>query len=136
MAKKLRKFFSGYWKTIIVAGIILYASLLREPRFSLPTLIHGDKWMHMLSYALLGAMAWWDSTSSGNSGWKRTAIAIVFPILYGGIIEWLQELWFYPRTSDWIDWAADSIGVLIGCAITVVMYNTTKRKKDDSRMAQ
>ena len=128
MANRLRKFFCRYWKTMTVAGIILYACLLREPRFSLPTLMHGDKWMHMLAYALLGAMAWWDSTSSGNSGWRRATIAIMFPIIYGGIIEWLQELWFYPRTGDWIDWAADTIGVLIGCTITIVVHTIKKRK--------
>lgn len=135
MVNKLGRYISGYWKTIVVAGMVLYASLLRDPHFSLPPVAHGDKWAHMLMYALLGGIAWWDSTRCGVKAWWRVLVAVVLPILYGGIIEWVQGRWFYPRTGDWVDWMADAIGVLIGCGIVMAIY-AIKDARDDARVAK
>lgn len=106
-----------YWKTFLVAAVILYVSLLREPYLTLPPIAHSDKWAHFLMYAMLGAIAWWDSMRSGMKGWCVVAIAIVLPVLYGGAIEIVQELWFYPRTGEWMDWLADAVGVMFGCGL-------------------
>ena len=38
---------------------------------------------------------------------------LCYPILYGGLMELLQEYYFPPRTGDWEDWIADIVGVLI-----------------------
>lgn len=47
--------------------------------------------------------------------------ALLLPILYGGLIEILQENFFYPRTGDWWDWLADIVGTLIGCVVAFVV---------------
>ena len=108
----------GYWKTLLIALTILYGSLLREPHFSLPPINYGDKWVHLLVYAMLGAVALWESTHYGLKGWRIMVVTLVLPMLYGGAIEVVQEWWFFPRTGDWWDWLADSVGVLLGCGIT------------------
>lgn len=115
----------GYWKSLLVALIILYGSLLREPHFSLPPIDYGDKWVHLLVYAMLGSVALWDSMRYGLKGWRIVVVALVLPVLYGGAIEIVQELWFYPRTGDWVDWLADSVGVSLGCGITA-SFNAIK----------
>lgn len=74
-----------YWKTIFVACVILYTSLIRELNFNLPFITYGDKWAH------------------------------------------LQECWFYPRRGKWLDWLADSVGVLLGGGVTAAVLAIKSR---------
>ena len=111
----------GYWKTVVIGIGILYVSLVRDPGISLPTFVGADKWVHGLMYAILGGIACWDSIGMKMSGWRLGIIAIGLPIMYGGIIEGIQELWFAPRSGEWMDWLADSIGVIIGAALMMII---------------
>lgn len=109
-----------YWKSIVVCIGILYVSLVREPGISLPTFVGADKWVHGLMYAILGGVVCWDSMWIKINGWRLWLIAIVIPMIYGGLIEITQEQWFAPRSGEWIDWLADCAGVFIG-AISVMI---------------
>lgn len=122
------------WKSVIVAAIILYVSLLREPHFALPTFAHSDKFAHVILYLLLGAMAYWDSERANVGSRARWIIAAVIPILYGGVIELLQEWWFYPRRGDCLDWLADAVGVIVGNGIVAMIYFISKKRNYDTRM--
>ena len=116
----------GYWKSIVVCIGILYVSLVRDPGISLPTFVGADKWVHALMYAILGGMVCWDCMRIKMSGWRLWLIAVVLPILYGGIIEVIQEQWFAPRSGEWMDWGADCAGVIIGATSIMIikrLYN-------------
>ena len=112
----------AYWASIIVCIGILYVSLVRDPGIHLPTFVGADKWVHLLMYALLGAVATYDSIRFQLSGWRLWLVATLLPILFGGIIELVQEQWFAPRSGEWMDWLADGIGVIIG-AISIMIIN-------------
>ena len=58
-------------------------------------------------------------------------LVVVFPIIYGGLIEVLQDKFFYPRVGDWADWLADIVGVVIGTVICMII-----RKWHERRVAQ
>lgn len=119
-----------YWKTLVVTAVILYGSLLREPHFKLPPVENADKWVHGLMYAALGGVLLWDLLRDRQIGWKtgqRTGFAALMSILYGGVIELLQEHFFYPRTGDWFDWLADIIGTGIGCLVIGLFYKYGRR---------
>lgn len=105
---------------------ILYVSLVRDPGISLPTFVGADKWVHGLMYAILGGIACWDSIGMKMSGWRLGLIAIVLPIVYGGVIEVIQEQWFAPRTCEWMDWLADCVGVMIGCLVVLVISRLSR----------
>lgn len=104
-----------------MAVVILYGSLIREPHFRLPPINGADKWAHLLMYAALGAALLWDLVRDRVSGWRMWLIALVVPVAFGGIIEVLQENFFYPRTGDWWDWLADIVGTVIGCIIAYIV---------------
>jgi VanZ family protein len=55
------------------------------------------------------------------SGWLLWLIALVVPMVYGGIIEIVQELWFAPRSGEWMDWLADCIGVVVGIVLVMII---------------
>ena len=106
----------GFWKSILVIGAITYVSLLREPNVSLPHIVGIDKWIHGVMYLILTLTLLWDSQQRPNLWW----IAGVFSAIFGGFIEVLQELFFYPRTGDWMDWLADCIGVIIAIVVWLI----------------
>ena len=109
----------AYWTSIIVCIGILYVSLVRDPGIHLPTFVGADKWVHLLMYTLLGAVATYDSIRFQLSGWRLWLVATLLPILFGGIIELVQEQWFAPRSGEWMDWLADGIGVIIGAIMII-----------------
>ena len=109
----------GYWKSILVIGVIAYLSLLRQmPNVGLPSIVGIDKWIHGTMYLLLAVALLWDSRSV--QGWKRYLIVAVVAAIYGGFIEVLQEQFFYPRTGDWVDWMADCVGVGVGLVMWII----------------
>lgn len=120
----------GFWKSILVIGAITYVSLLREPNVSLPHIVGIDKWIHGVMYFLLTLTLLWDSQtlechhgSNGSNGapkHKLWWIVFAFSVIYGGFIEVLQELFFYPRTGDWWDWLADCMGVVVGMIVWII----------------
>lgn len=106
----------GYWKSILVLSAIAYLSLLREPTISLPYVIGMDKWIHVIMYLVLTLTLLWDSQQRPKLWW----IAGVFSAIFGGLIEVLQEQFFYPRTGDWMDWLADCIGVIVAIIVWLI----------------
>ena len=104
---------------------------MREPRYTLPPIEGGDKWVHLLMYALFAYMLIWDAICDGLRGWRLVLLTLVFPIMYGGLIEIIQEQWFYPRTGDWYDWLADSVGVVLGLAIWMMIDKIRNVRRTD-----
>ena len=51
---------------------------------------------------------------------------LLFPIIFGGIIELLQPTFFAPRTGSYGDFFADILGVFVGW---LVMYGWGKMRK-------
>lgn len=118
----------GYWKSIVVSIGILYVSLVRDPGINLPTLAGADKWVHIVMYALLGCALSWDSWRMKLAGWRLWMMAVVIPMVYGGIIEIVQEQWFTPRSGEWMDWGADCIGVLVGAVVLMVIRRSYNKR--------
>lgn len=116
----------GYWKTFLVGGGIAYLSFMRTTRIQLPDISHSDKWAHCIMYFALAAVWLWDLTNARVSQTKRIILGLACPILYGGLIEILQERFFYPRTGDWKDWVADMVGSVIGVALTYLIWKMRK----------
>lgn len=111
-----------YLPSVLAAGIILYLSLLREPSFALPPIAHADKYAHTGMYVVLALCLTYALIKTPmKSEICRTVAALSVPIVYGGMIEILQQQFFYPRTGSWADWAADIAGVFIGYLL-VILY--------------
>lgn len=120
----------GCWKSVVVIGAIAYVSLFRKLDMVLPLMVGLDKWIHGIMYLVLvlvllldSKRVWWYQTGNGVRGFwakKWWLVISIISIMYGGLIEILQERYFYPRVGDWMDWLADCIGVLVGMCIWFV----------------
>lgn len=71
----------------------------------------GDKFEHMLAFAVLTGVA--------LVGWpqsRRWRIVVLLSVL-GAMIEVVQLLPVLHRDSDWHDWAADTIAVVVAAVL-------------------
>ena len=57
---------------------------------------------------------------------KALCLAVVISIAYGGITELMQEYLVPTRTGDWVDFAADGIGTLLGAAVFYLFFREKK----------
>ena len=67
----------------------------------------GDKVMHMLAFATLGALA--------AAGWRNRSAAALFAALaaFGGFIEIAQAIPALHRDAQWSDWFADMAAAIV-----------------------
>lgn len=110
-----------YIPTALIAGLIGFLSLLREPsrHFSVLTFPHFDKVVHILMYLFLSAVFSFDLRRAGVVCRPAFLWAICLPAFYGGVLELLQEYYFPPRTGDWLDWGADLLGSFLGVIFAI-----------------
>ena len=91
--------------------VVVMVLALAPPRFPTPT-TGWDKANHALAFAVLALL--------GLSAYPRSKAAVLAGLLaYGGLIEVLQGMTGY-RTGDWLDWAADSVGLTLGSMLARV----------------
>lgn len=107
------RFFRIYGMTIVLSLLVLYLSIIREvPEIPQITFDGFDKVAHFLMYFALAGVACYELYRQRHTfeEVKMRLLGLYFPIIYGGLIELLQENFFPPRTGDWSDWFADALG--------------------------
>ena len=134
------KFFRIYGLSCVVTLLIFYLSITT----SVPEYYHGprfegqDKVVHFFLYMLLSLVICRDffRQEVAFSSRKMIVWAIILPILYGGLIEILQENFFPPRTGEWGDWGADILGVMAGYFLSKWWYKTSPSTHLHSRIGK
>lgn len=133
--KTLSHLLSSYRLTLICALAIFAASIYPIPETPLHKIPLADKWTHFLMYGFLSAVIWYEYTKchSKASGIKLFSFAFVAPVCMGGIVELAQEYCTIGRHCDFIDFIANTIGVVIGNAIgLLIWYFARCRKASDA----
>ena len=89
-----------------------------------------DKWTHLVMYGGTCSVIWWEYLRSHDHiEWRKLVLlAIVGMILLGGLMELLQAYCTTTRSGEWLDFWADSMGVLLGSVIGMLM-KTIMRKQ-------
>ena len=104
----------------LVTFAILYLSLKKMPNSDI-NISHLDKVQHSIAYFIL-SISWLFAFAK-----KRNKITIVAAcILFGILIEILQQTVTNYRTGDYLDVIANSVGVLLG----LLLFNQFSRKKN------
>lgn len=110
------RFFRIYGLSILSSLGVLYLSILRNVSpLHIPVIPHFDKIAHFGLYFVLTAVICYELYRQRYQFNEKILWmwGLCYPILYGGLMELLQEYYFPPRTGDWEDWIADIVGVLI-----------------------
>ncbi len=88
----------------------------------------ADKWTHMVMYGGL-CLVWWMEywRSHPKLDGRLLCWAIFMPVLLGGVLELLQAYATTYRSGEWMDFVADSLGVLLGTLLGQV-FRLWKKK--------
>ncbi|WP_299015391.1 VanZ family protein [uncultured Polaribacter sp.] len=106
---------------IIITLVIVYLSLIKIPKQNVINFNNLDKVQHSIAYFFL-SVAWLFTFYKKPS--KKT-IVVILCIVFGIVIEVLQEILTAYRTGDLLDIIANSFGILLG----LVFFNRTLGKK-------
>lgn len=103
--------------SLLVLVIVIYLSFFRPPSLHFPLFPGFDKLIHFIMYAGVSGVLWveflWNHRK-GKLPVKRGVIgAMVCPIAFSGLIELGQEYLTTYRGGDWMDFLANTTGVLI-----------------------
>lgn len=101
LVSRLARF--AFWPALCLA---LTMAVLPQPP-SLPIDDLGDKFAHMLAFFTLSLLA--------GVGWPGASLlrAALWLCLIGAGIEVVQLIPFLHRDSDWRDWVADSLAIVV-----------------------
>lgn len=116
-----------YQKTIkypfsaLCVAAIWVLSLIKMPDVEVPGVELADKWVHFIMYASLCGVIWIEYMRCHKPG-KYSAIKLfivawLLPAIMGGVLELLQAYCTTTRSGDWLDFAANIIGVTIATAV-------------------
>lgn len=131
----IRSFLNNYWKSIIVAIVILYLSTAPGSEFSsIPHFENEDKIIHFLMYfGLTSAFLWDFAKRFGIQAIHQPRVPILIigiPTLWGGCMEIIQTYLTTSRSGDWKDELANITGAICGYIIAklIVPFILKKHK--------
>lgn len=107
--------------TIVVLAVITYLSLAQDPVHTqgLRLFEGADKVVHGCMYLALVVVGSYDLyrvgrfSVGGSLGWMVAAV------VWGGVMELLQGAMGLGRSADWLDFAANSCGAVVGLLLSL-----------------
>ncbi len=114
----MKRIFRNYPLAIILLLIIVCLSLGTPPQTGLEE-VHGmDKIVHFGMYFTLTVVIWIEYLRHhDHPDWTKLVLfAFIAPVLFSGAMEVAQATLTVNRQGDWMDFLANSIGVIAGGA--------------------
>lgn len=133
MARLLHHLTSNYPISCLYMAFIWVLCFMDVPHTPLDNITLIDKWTHILMYAGTCATIWYEYLRMHDSIVRARVflLACLAPLVMSGLIEILQEYCTGGRRSgDWLDFAANAIGVTLGNVIGILLaaYRARKRR--------
>ena len=76
-----------------------------------------DKWAHFVMYGGLSFLLFYETKTRSL---LLASALLLYACLLGGLMEIGQATLTTYRSGEWLDFVADSIGVLLGCPIALL----------------
>lgn len=114
---------------IVLIWVLSLAPFFPETPFDDVAFI--DKWTHLVMYGGTCSVIWWEYLRSHSRiDWQKLSLlAIVGMVAMGGLMELLQAYCTTARSGEWLDFWADSTGVLIGTLVGLVLTKLNIMKR-------
>ena len=126
--------FRNYPLSIICIVLIWVLSLTPFfPETPLKNVRFIDKWTHLVMYGGTCAVIWWEHLRHCKKEARKPNLralfwfALVGMVILGGLVELGQAYCTTTRSGEWLDFFADSIGVLLGNAFGLLMKSVVAR---------
>lgn len=122
--------------TLLTATAIVVLSLMPAPHVELAEDVPlADKWTHMAMYGGLCLIIWVEYLRAHLSI-KATRIVrfgVLWPVTMGGLLEVMQSTLTTTRSGDVWDFVANTIGVIMGTLIGLLVLNPMVRYRGRRR---
>ena len=126
---KITQFARKYPLSLICIALIWYLCIFFDvPKTPLNDVAFIDKWTHFVMYGGTCSVIWWEYLRCHReiNPAKLVVWACIAPILMSGVVELAQANFTTNRQGDWLDFAANSVGVFLGNIIGILMYRFRK----------
>lgn len=131
----LKKYIRQQTFSILLIAVIWFICMMPVPETPLSDVAFIDKWTHLAMYATLVIiiMAEYGLHHGKRNLCRQLAGGLLLPIVMGGLVELAQAyLTNGIRSGDWLDFAANSCGAVLGCIIGIPLARVlSTRRKDD-----
>ena len=116
--------------TLLTAGIVVLSTMPIPENAPLGDVPLIDKWVHMVMYAGLAFIIWFDHVVRNRKAinWRHYLVIFLYATLLGGLMELVQAYLTTCRSGDWIDFEADAIGAIIGIVLSILANKIWKEK--------
>ena len=124
----MQAFIRRYPLSIAIIMLVTFLSLFKPPSTDLDKVPGIDKLVHTGMYFVMAGLLWWEffrgRRQTGAPMWHGWVGALICPLIYGGVVELIQECCTDYRGGEWLDFAANSMGVILAAlAAKIVMKN-------------
>ena len=108
-----------YPLTLLTIAVIFYLSFFKPPQTDMETIPGIDKLVHTCMYGGLCFLLWIEYLRiHRNINRSRMFIGgVILPIALSGAIELMQAYCTEHRGGDWLDFAANSLGVVLAAFV-------------------
>ena len=108
-----------YPLTLIVVATILYLSFFTPPKTEVDNIPGIDKLVHTCMYGGLCFMLWIEylRTHRSINRMRMFIGGIILPVSLSGIIEFLQAYCTTNRGGEWLDFGANTLGVVLAAFV-------------------
>jgi VanZ family protein len=116
--------------SITIIGVIAYLSFFKPPVIEFTnSIFFFDKIVHLCMYSGMSIALWLEFMRNHKN--ERLPLlrvwigAIICPIAFSGVVEFLQGYFTTYRGGDWLDFVANTVGVVLG---SLVSYYGIRRR--------
>ncbi|GHV10002.1 membrane protein [Bacteroidia bacterium] len=111
--------------------VILILCLMNTQDFPEAPMSNFDKLVHTILFLAVSGVVFFDNTARLKIKISERRLflgSLIFPIVFSGLIEILQEYCTLYRTGDWMDWVFDSVGAATGWIICWALNRLNRRR--------
>jgi VanZ family protein len=129
---KKMKAVKRYGLSIVLCSVILVLCFMNTASLPNAPMTGFDKLVHLVMFLGLSGVVFFDNTfylKRKTSYQRIVSGSFLFPTLFSGAIELMQEYFTVNRTGDWMDFLFDAIGGLAGLAVCFIINNRLKDEK-------
>jgi VanZ family protein len=115
--------FARRWGPPRLWAAAIFALSSQPVLIPLPSVLGWDKLQHTAAYAVGGFLI----ARALGGGWRGALLAAALGSLYGASDE-VHQLFVRNRSSDVVDWMADTLGMLAGAGLWQLHHRHTQRR--------
>jgi VanZ family protein len=121
----MKAFILRYPLSIAIILVVTYLSFFKPPSTDLDKVPGIDKLVHTGMYFVMAGLLWFEFFRGRRKTkapmWHAWVGAFLCPLVYGGTVELLQEYCTEYRGGEWLDFAANSAGVILAAIVAIAL---------------